>query len=664
MTKYVIMNGNKLYKNVKTMADFDPKLKSMNVTINGARRDKLFENPVTAIAYDLTYGRGSVREKGIEFDKKDIIKALDFWINDKVLENERLLKLNNKLEDFHETELKKLIETRETVLKLDNDTKFQRFIPDMGLGKYKALSTDTVEFYYIPKHSEKQQTSGFHYEGTVSGLMERLNEMANHTIDWGNIWRPMSGTDWTTDEISGHIHGASHTGDRNWTIRAPNNNPNTWSVNRYSHGARTEWRVIDNDWNLIANGFMSSESAQGYIEAAKERFLPSTLTVSDVSLGTEPEHPEDYTLQPFTFTARSITVQEEEEPEGYLLAQEGQRTEIIGRAGEDLRPGDLLVTDPNTGRFVKARSNQPRMNSSNAFWVNVRSVREGEGVEGIQEGLFIYPNGYTPTLRSGDSVERRGNNVFVHRVNRQLSPGGGGGPYPGMFPSIPGHRWVIDNQIAEGMIFIIDENGNNRNIGIDPGIPSNTQHVEFTNMYIQSVNTSVGSTVTLDLEFIGQNGARINCTFGGSNYPNWNINNNGPHTLNILGNNRVLLDGNEYVVLEPVTVTYDRILPPPTTTTGTPFSRTGDENMDDFIDYSDMSVMYSESLYPSENDYVTCIMSFRNSLVDIEVNIYMTGRQIPNSFEHHNVRIYRNRKDIIEIDGERIYVLEMEIRYK
>src|SRR5688500_12242425 len=146
MTKYLITDEYKLYKQVRRNADFAPEHKFMNkLSKDGAIR--LFNNPVTAIAYD--YNIPSQLDNEYKMDKKDIIKALDFWINDKILENERLLQLNNRLEDFHETELKSLIRIKESVVNRPNNTVFKRFVnTDDMLRLHNMLCSDTVEFYY------------------------------------------------------------------------------------------------------------------------------------------------------------------------------------------------------------------------------------------------------------------------------------------------------------------------------------------------------------------------------------------------------------------------------------------------------------------------------------------------------------------------------------
>ena len=550
MTKYIITDDYRLYKTRRSAADFAPDhiLVHKNMTPNSVL--KIFSNPITAIAYD--YNRPQELGNEYEMDKKDIIKALDFWINDKILENEKLLKLNNRLEDFNETELKTLIRIKDTVLKMDIDTKFKRFDKNHYSSDYNMLCSDNVEFWYeIKKAPERNHrhvsmisTTETERNRTIRGIIqpeppitwERVTPTtsgAYHIDEFMGYFRYTLGS--VDDETSGVMHGGRHsdgssslsgnritrvdvqarrTGTPSGSVTtrvrapAPSTDPNTWTVHRMGDN-RSRWLVRDPSGRTVVDNFLSESGAYVYIESSKEHFLPSQIG----------------------------------EPQGTLV-NNSVPTVMIGTAGENLRAGDLLVRDENTGRHIKANDTSRR-----STHIVVNSVREGERVEAVTEGTFMYPPGYTPVLRPGDSVttDEHGN-VMVTRT-RDYPPPPAAPSFEReyslsydtsitlndvRFETAPTSGELTNRDVAQRMTDMSDSiRGDWSTMGTSAahafsdlttamnslglstpaevrsnvGLPSNTAHMRFENMYIDSI--SFHSAYGTELVFRGESGAEM-----------------------------------------------------------------------------------------------------------------------------------------------------------
>ncbi len=89
--------------------------------------EKLLYYPITAFGYDLTtYLQLKSDNINPKFDKKDVIKALDFWIEYFVYQNKCDYILEGTVSTEFELHLEELIRVREAVLKESVDTKYVR----------------------------------------------------------------------------------------------------------------------------------------------------------------------------------------------------------------------------------------------------------------------------------------------------------------------------------------------------------------------------------------------------------------------------------------------------------------------------------------------------------------------------------------------------------
>ena len=95
--------------------------------------DKLLSYPITAFGYDIFQVSSTTWAKALgdptlnpKFDRTDVIKALDFWIEHWVYQNKKDYILEGTVNKDFELTVRELIETREAVLKMPADTQFVR----------------------------------------------------------------------------------------------------------------------------------------------------------------------------------------------------------------------------------------------------------------------------------------------------------------------------------------------------------------------------------------------------------------------------------------------------------------------------------------------------------------------------------------------------------
>lgn len=115
-----------------------------NIKLRRDAFDKLISYPITSFGYDLTdfklYSIGGV-EKNPRFSKHDIIRALDFWIEHWVYQNQVESVLTGTVNVDHEITLKELILVREKIMKMAVETQFTR-------GRIRAEPEDGRNFNF------------------------------------------------------------------------------------------------------------------------------------------------------------------------------------------------------------------------------------------------------------------------------------------------------------------------------------------------------------------------------------------------------------------------------------------------------------------------------------------------------------------------------------
>jgi hypothetical protein len=392
--------------------------------------DKLLSYPITAFGYrfvDLKLA-DYINPK---FDKKDVIKALDFWIEYFVYQNKCDYILENTVNKDFELHLEELIRVREAVLKDPADTKYVRqkiriseigtqvrFEDSFDIAKIPELLQDIMveftenvlntsngspfstvdQFCYKVKTMTRKE-----YEDTIKKIPEQSQKAANSMsrIISGMIEanRMFISEENFRDQRSrfefgglGSIIRPDEGGRR--TVPADGTNPMNWVV-ADSTTTPGRFRIINTDGVNIAGGFTSRVSAELYLRNVREQFLPSEI--GPVPEGTAafeirgPDHLLHSNLHPGMPT---------EEPQAIgIMFEEGMISNLIGFAGERLGIGDRIYMNRRDGRFYKT----PFGRAIEASAISYRVSEIGEMVEAVREATFIYPPGTTPTLYVDDS---------------------------------------------------------------------------------------------------------------------------------------------------------------------------------------------------------------------------------------------------------------------
>jgi hypothetical protein len=393
--------------------------------------DKLLSYPITAFGYDIELQDKTRELPNPKFDKFQVIRALDFWIEYFVYQNKCDYILEGTVNKDFELHLEELIRVREAVLKDPADTKYVRqkiriseigtqvrFEDSFDIAKIPELLQDIMveftenvlntsngspfstvdQFCYKVKTMTRKE-----YEDTIKKIPEQSQKAANSMsrIISGMIEanRMFISEENFRDQRSrfefgglGSIIRPDEGGRR--TVPADGTNPMNWVV-ADSTTTPGRFRIINTDGVNIAGGFTSRVSAELYLRNVREQFLPSEI--GPVPEGTAafeirgPDHLLHSNLHPGMPT---------EEPQAIgIMFEEGMISNLIGFAGERLGIGDRIYMNRRDGRFYKT----PFGRAIEASAISYRVSEIGEMVEAVREATFIYPPGTTPTLYVDDS---------------------------------------------------------------------------------------------------------------------------------------------------------------------------------------------------------------------------------------------------------------------
>ncbi len=143
---FKISNGNSYIVRIQTHRGEDLIKKSIKIPKKFWK--KLLSYPITAFGYRIDYEPNNKELPNPKFDKKDIIKALDFWIEYFVYQNKCDYILENTVNKDFELHLEELIRVREAVLKDPADTKYvrQKIRPKFHIQDVKKKQKMMVEF--------------------------------------------------------------------------------------------------------------------------------------------------------------------------------------------------------------------------------------------------------------------------------------------------------------------------------------------------------------------------------------------------------------------------------------------------------------------------------------------------------------------------------------
>lgn len=141
--------------------------------INTKFYNKLFSHPITVFAYNIA----SDDKKNIpnpKFDRHDVIRALDFWIEYWVYQNKCDYILEGTVNKDFELTVRELIETREAVLKCPADTQFVR--KKIRANTYEKIDIKTQKFK--PKIERDKDIIEF-----TENVVDSSNSSSMSTVD-------------------------------------------------------------------------------------------------------------------------------------------------------------------------------------------------------------------------------------------------------------------------------------------------------------------------------------------------------------------------------------------------------------------------------------------------------------------------------------------------
>jgi hypothetical protein len=334
---------------------------------------KLLSYPITAFGYSICHPPENKELPNPKFDRTDVIKALDFWIEHWVYQNKKDYILEGTVNKDFELTVRELIETREAVLKMPADTQFVRQkirVSEVGT-QYKYEDLDDIT--KIPEF-----------------VKDRIVEFTENVLDGGNSVSS------TVDQFCYVVRKTTY------KEYIQHNKPKL-----YNKDIAQSLFGISGDFSAIMDELTRRIINQVPVPTGDIQRAASFANENTV-VGTAAE----------TFNPGIST----EEPEAIgMMGEEGIMTELIGTAGENLIIGDLIYRDDNNMRWYRARPINPL--GSQGVRIVVRAVSEGQMIEGVREGTFIYPPGTIVSLIPGsthlgfDAHE----NVIVRRDMRNPS---------------------------------------------------------------------------------------------------------------------------------------------------------------------------------------------------------------------------------------------------
>lgn len=417
---------------------------------------KLLSHPITAFAYDFPYhNEVDINPK---FDRHDVIRALDFWIEYWVYQNKCDYILEGTLNEDFEFTVRELIELREAVLKLPADTKFTRKKIRKEDGK------DGRDFNFQRK--------------------DKYYRLSNNKIETN-----MSERDIRIAE--------EHVGK--FPKEQPLFQPAKDQIVEFTEN------IISSPSSSVIDQFCYMVKTMTYKEYMKDK---GTVTKKSGVLrlsGTEPAHP-NWDIISVPIEARSITVQNDEE--------------------EDIHYPNMHLSVEGGGIWSDVGSNAfttiPLILSGlGETQINVTIIDTGNNIDALD------------TWRGIDTRLILRENDAIIRLNDQ------------------------DFHFAQ------------LNIRHDPRQPHN---MIYRDLWIESVNVTAARRSTLNINFL--NGTTPNSlirsnisliieftegsTDGALMHQSINNDEQRAWDLEILGNNRVRIGGDEYTVLEPIDISFGR----------------------------------------------------------------------------------------------------------
>jgi len=486
--------------------------------------NKLFSYPITAFVYDIQFNNDK-QYINPKFDRHDVIRALDFWIEYWVYQNKCDYILEGTVNKDFELTVRELIETREAVLKLPADTKFVR-------KKIRTHQGDDKQFNWL-------HGSGKWYYRYQNGRVDtnmRKTEITKYSKKYG-IEFPKPLFQPTVDQIIEFTDNV---------VDSSNNNTTVSTVDQFCYVVR----------KMTYKEYMNQKGR----EVRDDIFDAMNLAVL-----------------PFSAEATTITVQDdddEEEPEAIGISGEERLTaRILGiaardiKAGEDVGDGWFSIRTVREGGMIEAvqeglflypggTTASSTEESDTITYDNMTSIYNDQPIM-VDSNLFTT----IPIIFSGNGTDIS-MDIFMES-----------GSMIDQITSWNDHRIQIRPSLHSNFLEIDGQKYHTTNISISHN-PIRPLSMIFRDLWVQSLESTAasrGTSLRLDFTAHGTNLLiRIDISItlfnprGSEELLRTPIDQHRAWNLEILGDNRVRIGGdgsssnNEYRVLEPIHISFGR----------------------------------------------------------------------------------------------------------
>jgi hypothetical protein len=234
--------------------------------------NKLLSYPITALGYDIEFKNELKDLPNPKFDRTDVIKALDFWIEHWVYQNKKDYILEGTVNKDFELTVRELIETREAVLKMPADTEFVRQKIRAPIKLIDSEQNDMIEF------TENVLTGGNSSASTVDQFCYVVRKMTYKEYMKQNNPRVISGQNGILSGIiriqmdrQQNIVGLFNSSVRESLINPEDFDTDNWRVALDDEHLGTI-KVVDIRGHNIASDFRSEINAREFIQGVRDRF--------------------------------------------------------------------------------------------------------------------------------------------------------------------------------------------------------------------------------------------------------------------------------------------------------------------------------------------------------------------------------------------------------
>jgi hypothetical protein len=312
---------------------------------------KLLSYPITAFGYSIGHPPENKELPNPKFDRTDVIKALDFWIDHWVYQNKKDYILEGTVNKDFELTVRELIETREAVLKCPVDTKFVR--QKIRVNEVKPM-LEEIFTNNLDKKKHGEQMIEF-----TENVLTGGNNTASTVDQFCYVVRKMTYKEYMERQYELYTYNINFRGN-----------------NRFDFGTLTN-RTLNTGENTITDTVPTELEA--FEIRGPDHLLHSNLHPSGIPTF-EMVDREEFRLVPAEFASNHPVT-------------------AVGRAGEELQTSDLIMRNENDLRWYKATGPITPSTLFNVL-VNRENVSSGGVVFALPHWKPIVPSGTEQEIRT------------------------------------------------------------------------------------------------------------------------------------------------------------------------------------------------------------------------------------------------------------------------